>query len=60
MPDIEKMTSNEWINYRYDLVDKHLAKGKKLEPSIDCSYCDVVNDYLCFFCECNQIDKEKP
>jgi hypothetical protein len=57
MIDIEKMTSNEWINYRYDLIDAHLAKGLSLTPSIECSQCDVINDYLCFNCECSQIDK---
>ena len=57
MIDIDKMTSNEWINYRLDLIDAHLAKGLPLEPNPDCSVCDVINDYICFECECHQIDK---
>jgi len=57
MIDIDKMTSNEWINYRYDLIDAHLAKGLPLEANPDCPVCDVINDYICFECECHQIDK---
>jgi hypothetical protein len=57
MIDIDKMTSDEWINYRYDLIDSHLAKGLPLTPNPECSQCDVINDYLCFDCECTQIDK---
>jgi hypothetical protein len=57
MIDIDKMTSNEWINYRYNLIDAHLAKGLPLEPNPDCKTCDIDNDYLCFECECHQIDK---
>lgn len=54
--DIDLMSSNEWINYRYDLIDKHLAKGLSLDPNPECKQCDTINDYLCFDCECNQID----
>jgi len=55
--DIDKMTSNQWINYRYDLIDEHLAKGLPLEPNPECSQCDVINDYLCFNCECHQLEE---
>jgi hypothetical protein len=48
MPDIDKMTSDEWIKYRLDLVDAHLAKGLPLVPDPKCSVCDVDNDYICF------------
>ena len=57
MIDIEKMTSYEWINYRQDLIDAHLAKGLPLEPNPECSVCDVVNDYICFDCELHQVGK---
>ena len=57
MVDIEKMTSYEWINYRQDLIDAHLAKGLPLEPNPECSVCDVVNDYICFDCELHQVGK---
>ena len=57
--DIDAMTSNEWINYRLDLIDAHLAKGLPLEPNPECSECDVINDYLCFVCECHQIEEAK-
>ena len=57
MVDIDKMTTGEWLNYRQDLIDAHLAKGLPLIPSPDCGSCDVANDYVCFDCECYQIDK---
>ena len=59
MIDIEKMTTREWLNYREDLIDKHLAKGFPLIPSPDCGSCDVENEYICFDCECYQIDKKR-
>jgi hypothetical protein len=55
MIDIDKMTSNEWINYRLDLIDAHLAKGLPLNPNPDCNTCDVDNDYICFDCELHQV-----
>jgi len=54
--DIDKMTTTKWLNYREDLLDAHLAKGLPLIPNAECNHCDVVNDYLCFDCECLQID----
>jgi len=57
MVHIDKMTNNQWINYRLDLIDQHLAKGLPLKPDPECKQCDVINDYICFNCECNQIDK---
>jgi len=58
MVDIEKMTSNEWINYRYDLIDDFYAKGFVLKPVIGCSQCDVINDYICFDHEDAQLKGE--
>jgi hypothetical protein len=55
MVDIDKMTSDEWINYRLDLVDAHLAKGLPLVPDPNCSVCDVHNDYICFDHELKQV-----
>ena len=57
MVDIDKMTSYEWLNYREDLAEAHLAKGLPLVPNPECDQCDTINDYLCFECECSQIDK---
>ena len=57
MVDIDKMTSHEWINYRMDLIDDFYAKGYVLKPTIGCKQCDLVNDYVCFDCECNQLEK---
>jgi hypothetical protein len=59
MIDIDKMTSNEWINYRYDLIDDFYSKGYVLRPKIGCSQCDSDNDYVCFDCECNQLEAIK-
>jgi hypothetical protein len=59
MTDIDKMTSNEWLNYREDLIDAHLAKGLKLTPNPECVTCDLENYYICFNCECYQIDKAR-
>ena len=59
MIDIDKMTSDQWLNYREDLIDAHLAKGLSLTPDPNCKTCDSVNDYICFECECSQIDKGK-
>ena len=42
--DIDKMTSDEWLAYRDDLIDSHYARGFKLTPNPDCNTCDVVND----------------
>jgi len=53
------MTTTKWLNYREDLLDAHLAKGLPLIPNPECKHCDVVNDYLCFDCECLQIDKAR-
>jgi len=57
--DIDNMTTTKWLNYREDLLDAHLAKGLPLIPNPECKHCDVVNDYLCFDCECFQIDKAR-
>lgn len=57
MPDIEKMSSSEWLNYRADLIEKHLAGGGSLDPNPECKTCDLDNDYLCFECECEQLNK---
>ena len=59
MIDIDKMTSDEWLAYRDDLIDSHYARGHKLIPNLKCKTCDVVNDYICFDCECNQLDQHK-
>ena len=57
MIDIDGMTTSEWLDYREDLVSKHLAKGLKLTPNPNCEVCDLDNYYICFECECFQIDK---
>jgi hypothetical protein len=48
MPDIEKMTSSEWLAYRRDKLDDFYAKGGELKPDHECKTCDVHNDYACF------------
>ena len=55
MPDIDKMTSDEWIAYRRDKLDAYYASGKELKPDPECNYCDTHNDYVCFFCEVDKV-----
>lgn len=57
--DIDKMTIDEWLTYREDLLEDFYQKGFKLEPSVNCSNCDPINDYTCFDCECLQIEGAK-
>lgn len=57
MIDIDKMTSSEWISYRHDLIDQYYDAGNELIPNPECKQCDVPNDYICFECECQQLDK---
>ena len=54
MIDIDKMTTDEWIEYRSDLLIAFYASGKELKPNPKCQMCDVPNDYVCFACELDQ------
>lgn len=47
----DEMTDAEWIAYRQDKVDAHIASGKEFKPNPNCTTCDVHNDYVCFYCE---------
>ena len=55
MPDLEKMTDAEWIDYRREKLDAYLASGKELKPDPDCNFCAIHNDYACFFCEVDKV-----
>ena len=57
MIDIDAMTSNEWLNYRENLLEQYYADGHKLIPNHECGNCDLDDDYTCFFCECVQVGK---
>lgn len=59
MPDIESMTTDEWLAYRRQKVDEFYEKGHELKPDPDCSMCDVDNDYVCFGCELFQIEESE-
>jgi hypothetical protein len=59
MIDIEKMSTDEFINYREELFDKYITAGYVLIPNIECSTCDSNNDYTCFQCEICQIDEKE-
>jgi hypothetical protein len=48
MPDIESMTTDEWLAYRRQKVEDFYAKGGELVPDPDCKTCDPDNDYVCF------------
>jgi len=58
MIDIDSMTSSEWMAYREEKIHQHLSKGNKLVPNPECQTCDVENDYVCFTCECSQLEKD--
>jgi hypothetical protein len=57
MIDIDAMTSNEWLNYRDDLLEQYYRMGKTLIPNHECKQCDPDDDYTCFECECVQLNK---
>ena len=57
MKNIDSMSSSEWITYRDELLDRFYQAGHLLIPSADCRECDPENEYVCFNCECMQIDK---
>jgi hypothetical protein len=57
--DIDLMTSGQWINYREDLIEDFYSRGFVLNPIVDCITCDIDNDYICFDCECKQLDSAK-
>ncbi len=52
---IEEMDSAEWIAYRREKLDAYLASGKELTPDPECPYCDIHNDYVCFYCEVDKV-----
>ena len=52
---IEEMDSAEWIAYRREKLDAYLASGKELKPDPECPYCDIHNDYVCFYCEVDKV-----
>lgn len=57
--DINAMSSNDWLNYREWLVNEFYRRGNVLQPTIGCSNCDPADDYTCFACECEQINKAR-
>jgi hypothetical protein len=54
--NIDAMTTNEWLAYRESKLDAFYAAGGNLSPSVACNSCDAPNDYVCFSCECTQLD----
>lgn len=57
--DIEAMQSNEWLNYRDNLLEEFYRRGYVLKPTIGCSNCDHSEEYTCFACECEQINQAR-
>jgi hypothetical protein len=55
--DIDAMSSNQWLNYRDELLDEFYRRGYVLKPTIGCGNCDPAEDYACFSCECEQINQ---
>lgn len=56
MPNIESMTTDQWLAYREQRIDNFYARGNELKPNPQCSNCDSENDYVCFGCELTQLD----
>lgn len=56
MNDIDKMTTNEWLAYRDKKIETFLANGGELKPNAECKTCDIDNNYICFACECCQLE----
>ena len=53
---IDAMSSGEWLNYREDLIEDYYRRGHVLKPNPHCKQCDTINDYVCFDCECAQLE----
>jgi hypothetical protein len=58
MIDIEKMTNDEFITYRENLLNDYLKAGYKLIPNEYCPMCEVEENYTCFQCEIYQIEEK--
>jgi len=56
--DIEKMTNDEWIEYRENLLSEYLKSGYVLIPNEDCPMCEVEENYTCFECEIHQLNEK--
>jgi hypothetical protein len=56
--DIEKMTNDQFITYRENLLQDYLNKGYKLKPNKHCSMCAPQDNYTCFQCEIYQIEEK--
>ena len=56
MIDIDKMTTSEWLAFREEKIKAFFANGNEIKPNPDCKTCDVPNDYVCFACECCQLE----
>jgi len=57
--DIDSMSSNEWLNYRDELLNEFYRRGYVFKTTIGCSNCDQSEEYTCFACECEQINKAR-
>ena len=54
--DIEKMTNDEWIEYRENLLSEYLKSGYVLIPNENCPMCE--ENYTCFECEIHQLNEK--
>jgi len=57
MKTIEEMSTGEWLQYREEKIDAFYARGGELKPTPECKTCDPANDYVCFVCECDQLEE---
>jgi hypothetical protein len=58
MKPVGEMSTREWLQYREDKIDAFYGRGGELKPTPGCTDCDPDNDYVCFGCECNQLEME--
>jgi hypothetical protein len=57
--DIDAMSNSEWLSYRDNLMDEFYSRGHVLKPMIGCDNCKPFEDYVCFSCECIQLNKAR-
>jgi hypothetical protein len=58
MIDIEKMSNHEWVDYRENQREAFFRAGNVLTPNINCSTCDISEEYVCFTCELSQLENK--
>jgi len=55
--NIDSMTNGAWLDYWDKLLYDFYAAGHELTADPECNTCGLEDGYVCFQCECVQIDK---